>query len=132
MQNGHGPDSHPPYTARTDPATITPVTESPPVSSNLLDESIKKLESQIQTLRNYDEEFLAMKLEDSRRMLRKQIQELEAQVEARRRERGVGLVERLRREGFATLAEAVGLEVGIAGQNAARVGLGIEAGRPNE
>jgi len=110
---------------------MTPLTASPPASGSLVDENIKKLEAQIQTLRSYDEEFLAMKLEDSRRMLRKQVQELETQLEARRRERGIGLIERLRREGFATLAEAVGMEVGIGEQNGARMGLGIEEGRPN-
>ncbi|KAK5948195.1 hypothetical protein OHC33_010743 [Knufia fluminis] len=129
-QNGHGP----PHATRIDPAALTPLTESPPASNNLLDENIKKLESQIQTLRGYDEEFLAMKLEDSRRMLRKQIAELEGQLEARRKERGMGLIERLRREGFVGLAEAVGLEVGLGhgekggGGNAGRVGLGLGVG----
>jgi len=104
---------------------MTPVTESSPVNSNLLDENIKKLEQQIQTLKSYDDEFVAMKLDGSRRMLRKQIQELEVQLEARRKEKGMGLIERLRREGFASLAEAVGLEVGLAEKGSGRVGLGI-------
>ena len=119
--------------SRLDPAQITPHTESPPMpSAQILDESIKKLECQIQTLRNYDEEFMAMKLEDSRRMLRKQISDLEEQLQARRRERGMGLIERLRKEGFGALAECVGLEVGIdqqgkvtIGSGATRIGLGL-------
>lgn len=101
--------SHP----RPDAAQITPITESPPTSSIVLDESINKLEARLQTLKSYDEEFAVMKLEDSRRLLRKEMKEIEAQLEARRKERGMGLVERLRREGFGELAEAVGYEVGL-------------------
>ncbi|KAK5100684.1 hypothetical protein LTR70_001416 [Exophiala xenobiotica] len=123
FQNGHG--RGPPHIPRPDPAIMTPLTESPPASNNLLDENIKKLEQQIQTLKNYDDEFVEMKLEDSRRMLGKEIRELEVQLEARRKEKGFGLIERLRREGFASLAEAVGLEVGVGEQAAARVGLGL-------
>ena len=127
VTNGHNA----PYTIRTDPAAMTPVTESSTVSSDLLDENIKKLEQQIQTLKSYDDEFVAMKLEGSRRMLRKQIEELGVQLEARRKEKGLGLIERLRREGFVTLADAVGLEVGLAEKGAARLGLGIKEGRPD-
>lgn len=109
---------------RSDAAQITPITESPPNSSVVLDESINKLESRLLTLKSYDEEFAIMKLEDSRRLLRKEMKEVEAQLEARRKERGVGLVERLRREGFGELAEAVGFEVGLsqypAGSSASR------------
>lgn len=98
-----------------------------PGKSRVLEESIQKLEQQIQALRNYDEEFAAMKLEDSRRMLRSQIQELEAQLAKKQRERGLGLVERLRREGFSSLAEQVSLEAGISDQTyGPKVGLGIQ------
>lgn len=112
---------------RTDPTQITPITEPSPLSSTVLEESIRKLELQIQKLKEYDEEFAALKLEDSRRMLRGQIQDLEVQLAARRRERGLGLVERLRKEGFSTLAEQVGLEVGMSDPSCGRkVGLGIK------
>jgi len=123
LQNSHG--HGPPHVPRPDPAIMTPLTESPPASNHLLDESIKKLEQQIQTLKNYDDEFVEMKLEDSRRVLRKEIRELEAQLEARRKEKGMGLIERLRKEGFASLAEAVGLEVGLGEQGTGRAGLGL-------
>lgn len=113
------------YTHRTDPAALTPITESPPVGNVVLDESIRRLEEQIQTLKSYDEEFAAMRLEDSRKVLRMQIADIEKQLDARRRERGVGLVERLRREGFTTLADAVGFEVGLAEREAGRIGLGL-------
>lgn len=118
-----------------DPTQITtPTTESSPTatSSLVLEENIRKIEEQIQALQKYDEEFAALKLEDSRRMLRGQIQELEAQLAARRRERGLGLVERLRNEGFSSLAEQVGIEVGMAGQEFGRkVGLGIKESSSN-
>lgn len=139
ITNAEGPQqSHrPPHTQqpsltsilshRTDPAQLTPITPSPPISSTVVDDSIRKLESQIQTLRNYDEEFAAMKLEESRRQLRKELQELETQLATRKREKGIGLVERLRREGFAALADAVGYEVGIGcAENERGMGLGIE------
>ena len=113
--------------SHTDTTQITPITESPPVSSIVVDESIKKLEARIITLKAYDDEFAAMKLEDSRRLLRGEIQDLEAQLEARRKEKGLGLIERLRREGFDTLAEAVGFEVGVGTYqpSQARTGLGM-------
>lgn len=118
---------------RNDPAQITPQTESPPASSNhVVDETIKKLEMEIATLKRYEAEFVAMKLDDSRRVLRDQIADLEAQLEARRRERGLGLVERLRKEGFTILAEAVQNEVGIQStrppDGPSRVGLGLDPG----
>lgn len=116
-------------THRPDPAQITPITDPSPLSHNVLEETIQKLEHQIQTLQSYDEEFAALKLEESRRMLRGQIQDLEAQLSARRRERGLGLVERLRKEGFSTLAEQVGLEVSMSSSDTSygnKVGLGIK------
>lgn len=128
----HHTSSYPSH-ARIDPAQITPQTESPPASSiHIVDETIKKLESQIATLKHYDSEFMAMKLEDSRRLLRTQIADLEAQLEVRRRERGLGLIERLRKEGFAALAEAVQTEVGIQSSRppdgSSRFGLGLDPG----
>ncbi|KAK5082820.1 hypothetical protein LTR05_006701 [Lithohypha guttulata] len=113
-----------PRTTRLDPAQITPQTESPPANLfEVIDDSIKKLESQISTLKNYDAEFMAMKLEDSRRMLRRELTELETRLEAKRKDRGIGLVERLRREGFAALAESVQSEVGIEPQHLRSPGL---------
>lgn len=118
-----------------DPIQITtPTTESSPIatSSLLLEENIRKIEQQIQALQKYDEEFAALKLEESRRMLRGQISELEGQLAARRRERGLGLVERLRNEGFSSLAEQVGIEVDMAGQDfGMKVGLGIKESSSN-
>lgn len=65
-------------------------------------------------------------------MLRGQISELEGQLAARRRERGLGLVERLRNEGFSGLAEQVGIEVGMSGQDfGIKVGLGIKESSSN-
>lgn len=117
---------------RPDPTQIAPMTDPSPLSSTILEESIRKLEHQIQTLQSYDEEFAVLKLEDSRRMLRGQIQDLEAQLSAKRRERGLGLVERLRKEGFSTLAEQVGLEVSMSDSSYGdKVGLGIKQSSSN-
>lgn len=110
-------------TNRSDPSSLTPLTESSPVNTGHVDETIKRLEQQIEKLRQYDEEFAVMKLEDARKVLHNQLAELERQLMTRRQERGLGLVERLRREGFVDIADAVGFEVGIEAR--ARAGLGI-------
>lgn len=109
------------------PAGITPDTESPPAMSLVLDKTITQLEQQIQSLRKYEEEFITLKLEESRRVLRRQLDDLEIQLTARKKERGLGLVERLRREGLATLADMVGMEIGLAKERSVpnTVGLGI-------
>lgn len=79
----------------------------------LLDASIADLETEIRKLRKYEEEFIELGLDDSRRMLGLKVAELEEQVRKKRKEKGVVLMERLRKEGLGELASAVGREVGI-------------------
>jgi hypothetical protein len=84
-------------------------------ASNLspLDQSILSLESEITKLRQYEDEFIALGLDDSRKLLQRKVAELEGRMIERRRERGLLLVERLRREGLNELAGSVGREVGV-------------------
>lgn len=92
---------------------------SPAISSSqlasILDKRIHTLEAKIATLRKYDEEFAALKLDDSRRVLQQQLKETESELDARRKEKGISLIDRLKREGFDGLAEVVGKEVGLDG-----------------
>lgn len=81
----------------------------------LLDASIKELEGQIENLRKYEQEFIDLGLEDSRKMLSHQVQELEDKIRRKRREKGVVLIEKLKREGYGGLAAQVGKEVGVDG-----------------
>jgi len=78
-----------------------------------LDASIAELETQMRNLKKYEEEFIALNLADSRKMLATQLADLEAQIKAKRREKSLLLIERLKREGFGGLAAVVGKEVGL-------------------
>lgn len=82
-------------------------------STTVIDTTIADIESKIQALKKYDEEFAALKLEDSRKVLHTQIGNLQRELATKKRERGMSLMERLQREGLGFLAEVVGNEVGI-------------------
>ena len=84
-------------------------------STALLDASIAELEAEIRKLKKYEEDFIALGLDDSRRMLGVKVGELERKSEDKRREKGAMLMEQLRREGLGELARMVGREVGIDG-----------------
>jgi hypothetical protein len=90
----------------------------------ILDASIKDLEAQIDNLRKYEQEFIDLGLEDSRKMLGAQVQELEDKIRQKRREKGVILIEKLKREGYGGLAAQVGKEVGVEGLGMGMRGLG--------
>ncbi|EXJ81298.1 hypothetical protein A1O3_07588 [Capronia epimyces CBS 606.96] len=78
-----------------------------------LDASITELEARVRSLKKYEEEFIALDLDDSRKMLASQVAELESQIKAKKREKSLLLIERLKREGFGGLAAVVGKEVGL-------------------
>ncbi|EHY52428.1 hypothetical protein ABEF92_006633 [Exophiala dermatitidis] len=78
-----------------------------------LDASITELEARVRSLRKYEEEFIALNLDDSRKMLASQVAELENQIRAMKREKSLLLIERLKKEGFGGLAAVVGKEVGL-------------------
>ena len=81
----------------------------------LLDASIAELEAEVRKLKGYEEEFIALGLDDSRKMLGRKVSELEERARVKRREKGVLLMERLRKEGLGELASVVGREVGVDG-----------------
>ena len=91
-----------------------PDTKSPTFA---LDAEIASLESQIANLRKYEQDFIALGLDESRNSLRKELEGLEERMRAKRREKGKVLIDRLKREGFGGLAEVVGREVGVGVQN---------------
>ena len=93
------------------PSTIPPHITQTPIRTTSIDTTITQLEDQIASLRRYESEFLSLNLEDSRRLLAAQMQRLEQSLEEKRREKSLVLVERLRREGFADLAEGVRREL---------------------
>jgi hypothetical protein len=78
-----------------------------------LDASIAELEAQLGKLKKYEEEFIALNLDDSRKMLASEVAELESRIKAKKREKGLMLIERLKKEGFGGLAASVGKEVGL-------------------
>jgi hypothetical protein len=78
-----------------------------------LDASIMELESQLRNLTRYEGEFIALNLEDSRKVLATQMAEVESQIKSKKREKSLILIERLKREGFGGLAAVVGKEVGL-------------------
>lgn len=82
-------------------------------STAVIDNTIAELESKIQALKKFDDEFVVLKLEDSRKVLLAQMESLQQELSIKKRERGMSLMERLQREGLGFLAEAVGNEVGI-------------------
>ena len=98
-------------------ATTSPTKTSPTVDMKAptaaLDASIADLETQLSKLKKYEEEFIALDLEDSRKMLANQVTEIESQIKAKKREKSLVLIERLKKEGFGGLAAVVGKEVGL-------------------
>jgi hypothetical protein len=94
------------------PTKLTPGVDIK-VPTATLEASIADLETQLIKLKKYEEEFIALNLDDSRRMLTTQVAELEGQIKARKREKSLMLIERLKKEGFGPLAAVVGKEVGL-------------------
>lgn len=78
-----------------------------------LEASIADLEMQLTKLKKYEEDFIALNLDDSRKMLASQVAELENHIKTKKREKSLILIERLKREGFGGLAASVGKEVGL-------------------
>lgn len=107
------PDTSPSISMGPDKSPTKPVATLTSASTMVIDSSIAEIESKIQTLRKYDEEFATLKLEDSRKLLHTQMEALQRELAIKKRERGMSLMERLQREGLSFLAEAVGNEVGI-------------------
>ena len=103
-------------TPSTGPST-SPTKSMPPndikAPTAALDASIVELETQLRNLKKYEEEFIALNLEDSRKMLATEVAELEEKLKAKRREKTLALIESLKREGFGGLAAVVGKEVGL-------------------
>lgn len=99
--------------ARTVPPTKTRSSTEMKAPTALLDASVAELETQVQTLKKYEEEFIALGLDDSRKMLASQVADLEGQIKAKKREKSLLLIERLKKEGFGGLAAVVGKEVGL-------------------
>jgi hypothetical protein len=97
--------------------TVSPTRTIPTIENKapeaVIDASIATLETQLLKLKKYEAEFIALNLEDSRKMLASQVAALEAQIWEKKREKGLVLIERLKREGFGGLAESVGKEVGL-------------------
>ncbi|ETI29006.1 hypothetical protein G647_01458 [Cladophialophora carrionii CBS 160.54] len=96
----------------TSPTKSVPVTETKTPTA-ALDASIAELETQLIKLKKYEEEFIALNLDDSRKMLASEVAELESQIKAKKREKSLILIERLKKEGFGGLAASVGKEVGL-------------------
>ncbi|KPI45489.1 uncharacterized protein AB675_431 [Cyphellophora attinorum] len=90
--------------------SIHPDTKSP---TAILDASIKELELQANHLKKYEQDFIELGLEDSRKMLRDQVEDLEEKIRVKKKEKGRLLVERLQREGYGGLAAVVGKEAGV-------------------
>jgi len=78
-----------------------------------LDASIAELEAQWRKLKKYEEDFIALNLEDSRKMLATELADLDSKIKAKKREKSLLLIERLKKEGFGDLAAVVGKEVGL-------------------
>jgi hypothetical protein len=87
---------------------------SPPKLHNtqsVIDQSIAQLESRIAKLRTYEEDFVKLDLDDSRRLLQDQIVKLEGELRRLKKEKSLQLAERLVREGFGGLADGVRKEI---------------------
>ncbi|EXJ75740.1 uncharacterized protein A1O5_00247 [Cladophialophora psammophila CBS 110553] len=112
--NSNGSFSTPSSSAATSsPTKLTACATESKVPTAALDASITDLETQLVKLKRYEEEFIALNLDDSRKMLASQVAELESQIKAKKREKSLILIERLKREGFGGLAAVVGKEVGL-------------------
>lgn len=111
-QKSNGGFSNPPSAPMVSPTKVPPPTELNRPAA-VLDACIAELETRLRTLKKYEKEFIALDLEDSRKMLASQVDDLESQLKAKKREKGLLLIERLKREGFGHLADVVGKEVGL-------------------
>ena len=96
----------------TSPTKTTPSVDAK-ASTAALDASIADLETQSCKLKKYEEEFIALDLDISRKMLANQVADLETQIKTKKREKSLILIERLKHEGFGPLAASVGKEVGL-------------------
>ena len=100
LHNGHSTTAGPLY--------------SPPKSQTAqsnIDKSISQLDSRIASLRTYEEEFIELDLDDSRKLLQDKITELEADLRLLKKQKSLQLAERLVREGFGGLADGVRKEI---------------------
>ena len=83
-----------------------------------IDNSITELESRIASLRTYEEDFVKLDLDDSRRLLADQIASLEADLRRLKKEKSLQLAEKLRQDGFSGLADGVRREIERWGEKA--------------
>ncbi|RMZ87507.1 hypothetical protein DV736_g5266, partial [Chaetothyriales sp. CBS 134916] len=115
----------PPATAHQiwNPSTLTTKMINRDIQSPAfaLDTEISSLESQIANLKKYDHEFIALGLDESRATLQKELGVLEERARVKRKEKGRVLMERLKREGFGSLAEVVAREVEVIGETIRRI-----------
>ncbi|KIX07034.1 uncharacterized protein Z518_05011 [Rhinocladiella mackenziei CBS 650.93] len=102
-----------PGSAPSESPTKTAASNDIKAPTTALDASIAELQTQVRNLKKYEEEFIALNLEDSRKMLASQVADLESQINAKKREKSLLLIERLKLEGFGGLAAVVGKEVGL-------------------
>lgn len=107
LQNGHG---------LTNETSYSP-TKLQNVHSGL-DKSIIQLEARIATLRAYEEDFVKLDLDDSRRLLADQITSLETDLRRLKKEKSLQLAEKLFKEGFGGLADGVRKEIERWGEKA--------------
>ena len=117
LQNGHSTTNEPLY--------------SPLKAHNLqssIDKSISQLESRIATLRTYEEDFVKLDLDDSRKLLQDQIVNLEAELRRLKKEKSLQLAERLVREGFGGLADGVRKEIERWDENPETAGANMSVG----
>ena len=90
----------------TKSASVSTVDTQAPTAA--LEASIADLETQLVKLKKYEEEFIALNLDDSRKMWTNQVAELENQIRTKKRQKSLLLIERLKSEGFGGLAASVG------------------------
>lgn len=91
-------------------ATLYSPTQTLHVQSGI-DKSIIELETRIATLRAYEEEFIQLELDDSKRLLADQIASHETDLRLLKKEKSLQLAERLLKEGFGGLADGVRKEI---------------------
>lgn len=102
--------NHTPILPRQNGHTTTLYSPTPSFPSGI-DKSIAELESRIATLRAYEEEFIQLDLDDSKRLLADQIASHEAELRLLKRDKSLQLDERLMKEGFGGLADGVRKEI---------------------
>jgi hypothetical protein len=87
-----------------------------------IDKSITELETRIATLRAYEQEFIQLELDDSKRLLADQIASHETDLRLLKKEKSLQLAERLLKEGFGGLADGVRKEIERWGKEADATG----------